>query len=90
MATKSPASMSSVTPRKTVKQAAAYLTRLGARVLGVTLNQVAQSGHGYDGYYSYYQYYGHASDHAENGVVRNGTPRLAAGDDDGSSGRQHV
>jgi capsular exopolysaccharide synthesis family protein len=79
-----------VTPRKTVKQAAAYLTRLGARVLGVTLNQVAQSGHGYDGYYSYYQYYGHASDHAENGVVRNGTPRLAAGDDDGSSDRQHV
>jgi capsular exopolysaccharide synthesis family protein len=79
-----------VTPRKIAKQAATYLTRLGARVLGVVLNQVADNGHGYDNYYSYYQYYGHASDHAENGVVRNGTPQLAAGDDDESSRRQHL
>lgn len=52
------------TPRKIVKQAADFLTRLRAKVLGVILNQVNDRGHGY--YYSYYSYYGYygASDEA--------------------------
>jgi capsular exopolysaccharide synthesis family protein len=48
------------TPRKLVKQAADYLIRLRAKVLGVILNQVDEKGHGYYySYYSYYGYYGH-------------------------------
>lgn len=44
------------TPRKVVKQAADFLTRLRAKVLGVILNQVNDMGYGY--YYSYYRYSG--------------------------------
>jgi capsular exopolysaccharide synthesis family protein len=67
-----------VTPRKVVKQAAAYLTRLRARVLGVVLNQVAEGRHGDYSYYSYYQYSSYGSDHAPNGAFHTGTPQLAA------------
>jgi capsular exopolysaccharide synthesis family protein len=44
------------TPRKVARQAADYLTRLRAKVLGVILNHVNERERGY--YYSYYGYYG--------------------------------
>jgi succinoglycan biosynthesis transport protein ExoP len=61
------------TPRKVVKQAAAYLERLRAKVLGVILNQVAEKGHGYYNYYSYYHYYSYTS---EENASREAPPAL--------------